>query len=90
MGLGITQSVDTCDSIQTPSECQFENNEPIIFKDFSLGECSTAYLSLEGKVYFTGRAVVYLPKLFQMDYENLKVKNFCACDRGVAVLTNDN
>lgn len=89
LGLGTTQSVDTCDVIQTPTEVSFDE-KPIKFLDFSLGECSTAYLSQDNRVYFTGRKLVFKPKLFELDYDQHKVKKFCATDKGIAVLTEEN
>ena len=90
MGIGTTQSVDSCDVIQTPTECQFDDNLEILFKDFSLGEMQTAYLSEDNQVYFAGRKLVYKPKPFELDYEKHPVIDFCATDKGVAVLSKDN
>ena len=90
MGIGVTQSVDTCDSIRDPTECQFEDDIPIQFKDISLGEAQTAYLSQDNKVYFCGRKLIYKPKLFEIDYSQHNVKTFCATDKGLAVVTDEN
>lgn len=88
--MGTTQSVDTCDVIQTPQEIQFEESEPVLFQNFKLGEQTSAYLSFDGKVYHTGRKIIYKPRLFEIDYTGLKVKDFCSTDKGIGVLTEDN
>ena len=48
---------------------------------------SSAFLSSEGKVYFSGRKLVFKPKLFEMDYDQYKIKTFCSTDKGIAVVT---
>lgn len=54
-----------------------------------MGETQTAYLSNDNRVFFSGRKLHYKPKLFEIDYEQFKVRDFCATDKGVAVLTED-
>lgn len=91
MGVGFNQSVDTCDSINIPTEICFEDGTPrVSFKDISLGETNSAFLSNDGKVYFAGRKLNYYPKLFEIDYDKHKVIDYVASDKGVALLTQDN
>lgn len=54
MGIGITQSVDTCDVIRNPTKCVFENEQSVPIQSFSLGEMLSAFLSKDQKVYYCG------------------------------------
>ncbi len=68
----------------------FEDDKVILFKKFRNSEAVTTYLSKDNRIYFTGRKLYYYPKLFDIDYTRHKVKEFCAVDRGSAVLTEEN
>lgn len=91
LAIGYSQSVDTCDAISNPSEAQFPSDqEPVLFKDIYLSEQASAFLSKDNKVYFSGRKLNYYPKLFDIDYNKHNIIDFCASDKGVAVLTDEN
>lgn len=91
LGIGYSQSVDTCDAITQPTELKFSSTqEPVLFKDVCLAEQNTAFLSFDGKVYFSGRKLHYYPKLFEIDYDKHNIIDFTASDKGVAVLTDEN
>lgn len=68
----------------------FDKEEKILIDDFSLGEMQTAFLDKNGRVFYCGRKLYYRPRLFDIDYNKHKIKQFAATDKGVAVVTEEN
>ena len=90
LGLGITQSVDMCDSIQIPMQMRFEEEEDLKIEDIDLAECTSAVKTEDGRIFFAGQKLYYYPQIFEIDYDKHKVSTFCSSDRGVAVVTKEN
>lgn len=90
MGLGVTQSVDMCDSIQIPLPTKFENEGDLKIVDMDLGECTTTIQVEDGRIFLAGQKLYYYPQLFEIDYKVHKVKTFCSSDRASVVITADN
>ena len=90
LGIGNSQSVDSCDSISDPVEMVTDPEEVcgrLLFKDLSLAQTISAFLSRDNKVYYAGARRIYTPTLFQLDYSKYEVDQFCATEKGIAVLT---
>lgn len=90
LGLGITQSVDMCDSIQIPMQMRFEEQEDLKIVDIDLAECTSAVKTEDGRIFFAGQKLYYYPQIFELDYNKHKVATFCSSDRGVAIVTEEN
>lgn len=90
MGLGITQSVDMCDSIQIPLPTRFENEGDLKIVDMDLAESTTTIQVEDGRIFFMGQKLYYYPQLFEIDYTKHKVKTFCSSDRASAIVTDEN
>ena len=90
MGLGITQSVDMCDSIQIPSPTKFETGEELKIVDMDLAEATNTIKVEDGRVFFMGQKLYYYPQLFDIDYNLHKIKTFCSSDRACAIITDEN
>jgi alpha-tubulin suppressor-like RCC1 family protein len=89
MGLGSNLGFDFCESINFPSQMELTGDQKKVV-DIDLAECCTAILTNEKKVYMCGLKLFFQPELFDIDYESHKVKTFGACDRGIAVVTEEN
>lgn len=89
MGIGGNLGVDFCEAINVPTLMEFPD-QPQRVADIDLAEMTTALLTEQGKVYICGLKLYFFPELLALNYDLHKVKTFGACDRGVAIVTNDN
>lgn len=90
IGIGEPGGWDPIEAINVPSSPKTEDGQPLKFVNFSLGEFTAVFLDEKGDFYITGQKKFHNPYKLSFDLKGAKVKDFCACDRGVAVLTEDN
>lgn len=61
MGVGSGIGIDMYESEPSPTPTRDENGEPIIVKNFSIGQNTTIMQDMEGRILQTGLKLYYHP-----------------------------
>lgn len=89
MAIGELLGVDFYEVINTPTAVEWNQNPQKVI-DFDLSQLTMVMQTDDKRLYIAGMKLYFNPTLIPIDYENNKIRTFCATQKGVALVTEEN